>query len=252
MNFEKELKEIINDKKSGSSYIAKKVESLFPIIPETKLKESIKKILKAHSSMAAVINKINFLCLKKEGFTIKEEKESKIFDEFIKENGKRKNWITLSMSYWVIELFKRIKQRLNIKVGISYPAKEGLITYDYLSEYHNIKVYEDSRLSNEVKECDGIVLGADLITEEFVVNKIGSFPIALAAKYYDKPVYVISSGDKYLTKELLKFFRIKKRERGNRVIDIFEDVPIKLIDKIYLSSKPYKYPVSECLKNIEI
>ena len=187
-----------------------------------------------------------------EGYKLEKTKQdkNKTFTEFWKENKNMKNWITLSMSYWVIELFKHTKKKLNIKVGISYPDKEGLITHNYLSKFHSISVYEDGRLANEVKDSDGIVLGADLLTDKFIINKIGSFPLALAAKYYNKPLYVISSGDKYLTDELLEYFKIKRKGRGNRVIDIFEDVPLELINKIYLTSAPYKYPISECLKTI--
>jgi translation initiation factor 2B subunit (eIF-2B alpha/beta/delta family) len=253
MDYEEQLKDIINDKKSGSSIIARKIKNLFPKIPEDKKGNFIKKILKAHSSMGAVINQINILCLKNEGFEINEKKDNreKIFDKFWKENGKFKNWITLSMSYWVIELFKHGKNRLNIKVAVSYPDKEGLITYNLLAKYHNMAVYEDSRLPNEVKDADGIILGADLMTEKFIINKIGSFPLALAAKYYNKPLYIISSGDKYLTEDLLGFFKVKRKGRGNRIIDIYEDIPVELINNIYITSLIYKYPVSECLKKFK-
>ncbi len=252
MNYEKQLRDIINDKKSGSSIIAKKIEKVFKNIPEDKRRDSIKKILKAYSSMGAVINKINILCLESEGFKLDKEKDNRkeVFDKFWQENNKFENWITLSMSYWVIELFKHKKKRLNIKVGISYPDREGLITYNYLSKQHNVSVYEDSRLSNEVKDSDGIILGADLLTDKFIINKIGSFPLALASRYYNKPLYIISSGDKYLTEDLLGFFKVKRKGRGNRVIDIYEDIPVELIDNIYLTTNSYKYPVSDCLKKL--
>lgn len=247
----KELDIILKDKKSGSTIIANKIEELFKIIPEEEIKTVAKEILFTHSSMGAVINKINLLCLKAEGEKIPEIEDDmeNTFIKFWDENFSKKRWITLSMSHWVTELLKR-GEDLEVIVGISYPQKEGIITADTLSNLHNVELLEDCTLISEVEEADGIILGADLITNEFIINKIGSYSLALAANYFHKPIYIISSGDKYLTSELSMFFKIKTFRRGMRKINIFESIPRRLISGIYLVSPPYTFKTSKCLKEL--
>ncbi len=249
--WEKELDKILKDKKSGSSIIADNIENLFKILPEKELYQTAKKILSVHSSMGAVINRVNFLCLEREGKIpqkIKNDGE-KVFTEFWDEHFSKKRWITISMSHWVTELLKRGKE-LDIIVGISYPQKEGLITADILSKYHNIEVVEDCALVSEVEDSDGIIVGADLITDEFIINKIGTHFLALAANYFHKPFYVISSGDKYLTSELSILFKVKTYRRGLRKVNVFESIPRRLISEIKLVSPPYIFETSECVKKI--
>ena len=149
-----------------------------------------------------------------------------------------------------IELLKRSQNKLDLKIGISYPDKEGLITFERLKDLHDIQIYEDNKLASEVKNVDGVILGADLLTEDFIVNKTGSFSLAIAAKYFNKPLFIISSGDKYLNDELYPFFRLKFKKRKSGIVHYFESVPLTLITKIHLTSTSFKFPISETLRRI--
>lgn len=246
------IRAILKDKTSGSTFLADQIEKIFSFIPEDMFLPTIKKLINTHSSMASVINRINYLCLEKEGkkFIRKKVFEKKIFRNFWSEHQAKKNWITLSMSYWIIECFRYNKNKINLKLGISYPDKEGLITFDSLKNFHNIEIYDDSRLCFEVQQTDGILLGADLITKNMVVNKIGSFSLAIAAKYFKKPLYVMSSGEKFLSKDIFPLFQIKSKKKKARVINYFEPLPIELIKKIYLTSSLWDYPLSDTLRSL--
>jgi translation initiation factor 2B subunit (eIF-2B alpha/beta/delta family) len=250
--FGQSINAIIKDKTSGSSFIANQIEKIFPFIPENIFASTIKKIMVIHSSMASVINRINYLCLEREHRKLSrtEVNGEKILRDFWNDNQNKKNWITLSMSHWVIECFKTNKKRLNLKVGISYPDREGLITFDSLKDVHNIEIYEDSRLCLEARESDGILLGADLITKDAVVNKTGSFPLAIAARFFKKPLYIVSSGDKFLSNDLLPFYRPKLKKRKSRLIHYFEPIPLELVSKIYLTTSISDYPLSETLRKM--
>jgi len=250
-NWKEKLNSILKDKKSGSSIIAERIEELLSIVPKREIKSVAKELLYTHSSMGAVINRINMLCLKEEGEKVPEIEDSsqQTFLKFWNENFSKKRWITISMSRWVTELLKK-GENLEIIVGVSYPQKEGIITADTLANLHYVELVEDCALIGEVEDADGIIVGADLITNEFIINKIGTYSLALAANYFHKPFYVISSGDKYLTSELSMFFKIKTFRRGMRKINIFESIPRRLITEIYLVSPPYTYKTSKCLKEL--
>ncbi|MCP4219623.1 MAG: hypothetical protein GY765_33630 [bacterium] len=254
MDFTEGLQAILADNTSGSSYLAAEIEKLFPLIPDHCVKETVGEILAVHSSMAAVINKINTLCLGKEGLRPEPVCDSAAREEafqcFRDHNREKKRWITLSMSYWVTELLAGINETLDLDIGISYPDGEGLKTYEALRDRHNIRVLEDAALCRRVEDADGIILGADLLTENYIVNKTGSFALALAAHYFSKPLYIISSGDKFLTDALLPLIKLKVARHGNRVIDYFEKIPARLISRSYLTSSPSHHPISRTLRQL--
>lgn len=249
---QKKLKEILEDRVSGSSLIAKKIAEIFPDIPENEFDTFIKQIIKQHSAMAAVINTINYLSLIKEGKQPEKiiDYSRQIFKNFWQENQQKKKWLTLSMSHWVISCLLSCPGKINLKLGISYPDKEGLITHEKIKNIHDTSIYEDNQLCSEVESVDSLILGADLISEDFIVNKAGSFALALAADYFKKPLYIISSGDKYLSPELLKFHEMKTTKIDSRSIQLFEKIPRQLITKIYLTTSQPNHPFSKILKNI--
>jgi len=246
------INQIVNDKISGSTYIASKIKNIFPLIPEKIFIPTITRFLESHSSMASIINRINFLCLQKEGKVVDKTPDisKKIFQSFWKDNQNRKNWITLSMSHSVIECFRCNPERQNIILGISYPDKEGIYTYRKLKVFHNTTIMEDGKLISEMEHSDGVILGADLITDDFVVNKTGSYSLGLAADYFNKPFFIMSSGEKLLGENLIPFYKLKIREQNSRVIHYFERIPRNWITKIFLTSKTYNFPLSSSLKQI--
>lgn len=247
---------IINDHQSGSTFLAHKIGELlkdgFGNLSSAFQLDILQKLLAAHSSLAAVINKLNWLCLKSEGkeIPLPGDIPEKIFQQFWRENKNKKTWILLSNSYWVTRLISGGPPGLHLKIGLSNPDKEGLKTADQLGGSSRVALYEDCHLCGEVEQSDGIILGADLICDDYFVNKIGSFGLALAGKYFSKPLYVISSGDKFLTDELLPFFKIKVEQKGIQEIQYFEKVPLNLTARLYLTSPEYRLPLSRLMKQL--
>lgn len=252
-DYRQKVEAILRDRISGSSVIADEIEEIFLSIPETDLVHTLRKIVKIHGSMAAVTNRINRLCLEKEGRDIPgfRDMSGTIHREFWETHCRKKNWITLSMSGAVIECLQKSPHPLHIKVGISYPHREGIITRNKLKDSHQVLVYEDNKLSSEVEHCDAVILGADRVGEDEIVNKCGSFPLALAAQYFRKPLYIITSGEKFLSPDLFRFHRSKVVHRKSRLIHYFETVPRRLITAIYFTSDHAPLPLSNILKNME-
>lgn len=116
-----------------------------------------------------------------------------------------------------------------------------------LSGGHRVMAMEDMCLPVMVGEVDGVVLGADLLTSDYFVNKIGSYVLGIAASYYKKPLYIITSGDKYLSRPLLSFYHIKERREGMVRTEYFEKVPMKLASSVYLTSAPLDLPLARIL-----
>ena len=253
LEFTQNIKNILHDSTSGSTILSTRIENIFPHIPDDRLHETLDQILSAHSSMAAVINRINYLCLLKEGISPKKPKSfpDETFKQFWSEKQNYHRWITLSMSHWVIECLKYNQSRCEVKIGISHPEKEGMNTREMLTKYHDVQVYEDTGLVAETEKSDGIILGADMIGEKHIVNKSGSFALALAAKYFKKPIYILSSGDKTLTEELHPFFRMKKVKHQSGWTHCFEKVPVELVTRIYLTTDEWQYPLSNILRELK-
>ena len=109
---------------------------------------------------------------------------------------------------------------------------------------------EDNKLSSEIENSDAVILGADLITEDYIVNKTGSFSLGLAAKYFNKPYYIISSGEKFLSEYLIPFYKIKTGKNNNQIIHYFEKVPLNWVTKIYLTSTKYNLPLSNFMQQL--
>jgi translation initiation factor 2B subunit (eIF-2B alpha/beta/delta family) len=247
--FREQMESILNDRTSGSSTLVEKILQFVPGIPQRLFPDTVRRILTAHASMAAVINAVNRVCLEKEGYpTISTHQDiDAVLGEFWAENSKHKTWVTLSMSFWVIRCLKRAPADCTFKIGISYPDMEGEETSRQLAEGHRTTLHEDIRLVAEMESSDAVILGADLITEDHVVNKTGSFALSQAAQLHHKPVFVVSSGDKYLIDDLTPFHKMRIEQRGNRFIQFFERIPLELITKIYLTSDPPLVPISDTL-----
>jgi len=160
-----------------------------------------------------------------------------------------KKVVTISWSSTVFSILKELRPELVI-VSESRPNMEGRITAIRLAE-SDIKVsfFVDSVLPSLVKGADFVIIGADtLYPDGSIVNKIGSFSLALSAKYFNIPFYVASHTLKLKLKEE-KDDNIEEYHSIDEVWNItdknikvfnpyFEKVPSELIT-CYFTEKGY-------------
>ena len=93
----------------------------------------------------------------------------------------------------------------------SRPMNEGLELARQLGKKGiNVELMVDSAIFSIVLDADLILVGADALSSLGVVNKIGTHGLALAAKQYKKPIYVLCSMDKILPKEYPIIFKYEK------------------------------------------
>ncbi|RLC44226.1 MAG: hypothetical protein DRH57_09375 [Candidatus Cloacimonadota bacterium] len=115
--------------------------------------------------------------------------------------------LTFSNSSSVRAIFLHYKKLIQkIICCHSLPLGEGNALHKFLLDNNMCsQIIEDSETSLYMEKVNSIIIGADMVTEDYVVNKIGSLQLALLARYYDKPVYVIASKSKFINKHLVNF-----------------------------------------------
>ncbi|RME01151.1 MAG: hypothetical protein D6814_02080 [Calditrichaeota bacterium] len=79
------------------------------------------------------------------------------------------------------------------------PVCEGRLFLQLLEKFKNRKVLlvDDAR-AMAVQSVDAIVIGADRVSEKYITNKIGTYSLALLAREFDKPVFVLAEKIKFL------------------------------------------------------
>jgi translation initiation factor 2B subunit (eIF-2B alpha/beta/delta family) len=86
----------------------------------------------------------------------------------------------------------------------SGPMVEGRKLASELSDRGiNVTVIADAAASLFIERADLIMIGADKITPRFVVNKVGTRMIALAARERGVPIYVICDTSKFIADDYL-------------------------------------------------
>ncbi|MBN2175025.1 MAG: hypothetical protein JW731_12905 [Bacteroidales bacterium] len=107
-----------------------------------------------------------------------------------------------SNSSAIHRLFKYLqKNHVNPQVfqTASPPVVEGKVQADVLYKMDfSVTFIQEAAVENFIREIDFAVFGADLVTEDFFINKAGTFPLALTLKYFQKPLYVFSDTRKYI------------------------------------------------------
>lgn len=124
-----------------------------------------------------------------------------IFKNALPYLDKAKTIITLSNSSTLFEVFRMLGENNNFKLYIleSRPKFEGRLLAKKLLKY-NIKIefITDAMLAYYFPKIDAVVIGADKILKNGdVVNKVGSKLLAITAKYYNVPFYVVSDKSKF-------------------------------------------------------
>jgi len=93
------------------------------------------------------------------------------------------------------------------------PLGEGLSTARALGEQGiRVRLVTDFAALSLVGESDLVMVGADAITLEGVVNKIGTYGLALAARDNSVPFYVLAGWEKFLPPPFAQALRIEKKD----------------------------------------
>jgi translation initiation factor 2B subunit (eIF-2B alpha/beta/delta family) len=151
--------------------------------------------------------------------------------------------LTYSYSSTIIEVLIPLSgTRLTVFVPESRPVNEGRNMAIKLKEAGlKIKFITDAGISKFIKDVDIILLGADSFSKEFVINKIGTLGIALLAREYKIPCYVICGKNKFSNISLNETAKNPKEIWDIKGIEVknfyFEEIPVKYFNGIITDKK---------------
>ena len=92
------------------------------------------------------------------------------------------------------------------------PALEGVRLAEALAAASApVLLCVDAALPGLVREADLVLVGADAVVEDGAINKIGTYPLSLAARTMERPFYIAVLLDKFLPPSLVPLLRIADR-----------------------------------------
>ena len=263
---DKILQNILDDKVSGSTELLQKLneyfianldrdkifsESLNVIIERFSDFEIIAKYVRTVEKLFLRNNKID---LRKYLMKLKNKNANSFHQIFhnLKPLIKCKTKIvTISNSQTILEVLKLIfeeNKKIEITIAESRPLFEGrILAKDLLKLGVRVNFIMDCQLSEAIKNCKLILLGADkILANGDVVNKVGSKNACLIAKYYKKSVYVLTlydkiSRQKQFSTRLHNSNEIWKYKNPSLTIKnyYFEQIPKNLITNIFTENGEY-------------
>ena len=250
--FEEALKTLSEDKTSGASELVQRAVAVAVRfsgkVPRERLAQGL---LEARPDMAPIIN----LALEiRKGGEPAEVAEAfshllkKWFMRAVKETAKAlegyRSVMTYSRSGTVLAALLHLKGRgkdLKVLLTEGRPGLEGARLARELAEAgFEVTLGTDAEAGLLLKEAEAVVVGADAVGPEEFYNKVGTRALALLAREEGLPFLVAASRDKLLSREGLRFYRVKEMDPkevahlpGVRVLNLyFEPTPLYLVTRL--------------------
>jgi len=152
------------------------------------------------------LSTINKLIRKLETFN---EKISVVGQKIIRKNTKIMTHCHSGEALSVIKKAWKSGNKISVIATETDPLEQGVKTAKELSgEGIPVTLITDNAVGYFMKNVDMVIVGADAIRREGVVNKIGTSLLAFAAKTNKKPFYVVADTLKF---DKRKEFRIEER-----------------------------------------
>ncbi|MFH0836751.1 MAG: hypothetical protein V1870_01350 [Candidatus Aenigmatarchaeota archaeon] len=136
-------------------------------------------------------------------------------------SGRRKVVMTHCHSHEVIDLLKMNKGRVKyVYVKETRPRMQGALTArDLVKAHEKVRFITDSSAESYVKEVDIIIIGADALRIDGLVNKVGTLGLCILAKEFHKPVYVVADTFKLDSRKKIKIEQRSAKEVYSTVHD---------------------------------
>jgi translation initiation factor eIF-2B subunit delta len=252
-SLEEFLLEIREDNVSGATHLVRKgAQFLLACLKEGKAEEIWalgKALIDAQPSMAPMVNLVNglFDAIKafKDPQSIKEQgaeavqgflkglstSEEQIRGHALSLLQWEKRVMTLSYSSTVLGALEHA-QPIEVICPEGRPLLEGLRMAKALGAMGiRTRLVVDSAAPSLMEECDVVVTGADAVTPEGIVNKIGTYALVLAARERHVPFYVLAGTEKFLP------FPLRIEERDPREVSQ-EAIPRGRVQNRYFDCTP--------------
>jgi translation initiation factor 2B subunit (eIF-2B alpha/beta/delta family) len=264
----KEITDFKQDNIHGAVYLTLKALQLIKKAVNEETEKSIEKLAgliqdleQSHPEIAAIKNNLEEVLIevkdKERKETIKKivdkrirkvmEKENQTITNLGLELTKYQSIMTISASSTVKEACLKIAKdgkKRSAYILESRPRFEGRILAEELGKKGwEVKLIIDAAMGYYEKEVEAFIIGADMIFGDGgVINKVGSYPMALVAKEAEKPFIVAASSNKDVTLKSKIYRTIIKEREEKELLEIklknvkpkniyFDFIPKKLITK---------------------
>ena len=194
--------DIINDNKSPSTKIAFNIIDWYNSLNNKNINDLLDKIKYNYYGMAIISYVCDYIRINNNAENVKES-INKHLKESIVNSTKiiNKNSTVGTLSYSSAVRDALIENKNNIKsvyILESMPELEGLSLAKILSQSNiNVTILHDSEIYEMAKNVDYCIIGSDLITYNgALIHKTGTYPLALAMKDNNKPIYSFTVKEK--------------------------------------------------------
>jgi len=119
--------------------------------------------------------------------------------------GPNQTLFTHSLSSTVMATFKALsRQNTQVIITESRPLNEGYLLAKQLSEWHiPTTLITDAQIGLFIAKADAVLVGADtLLADGSLINKAGTYPLALMAHEHNIPFYVCCESFKQRTEAM--------------------------------------------------
>lgn len=207
------LKQYVKQHGFGKDFeiVAKKLEK---VRPTAVVLHNCLEILRKEKKISTIDNLIKTI-------NTAREKESKYSDKIIHSQSVIMTYCHSgeAMSF-IKHAWTRHKKKISVIACLTEPKQQGVITAKDLSlEGIPVTLIDDNAIGYFIKEVDMVVVGADALRLEGLVNKIGTRLLATAASSAHKPFYVVANSLKLDTRENFKIEERSGREIFRKIID---------------------------------
>lgn len=161
---------------------------------------------------------------------IAREKEARYSDKIIRSQSVIMTYCHSgeAMSF-IKHSWARRKKKIAVIACLTEPKQQGVLTAKDLSlEGIPVTLIDDNAIGYFIKEVDLVIVGADALRLEGLVNKIGTRLLATAASSAHKPFYVVANSLKLDTRENFKIEERSGREIFRKIIDKEKFIGIKI------------------------
>jgi translation initiation factor 2B subunit (eIF-2B alpha/beta/delta family) len=146
--------------------------------------------------------------------------------------------VTVSASSLVIDALRSVP-RLRVLCAVSEPGGEGRDAVEALRDAGlEVALIPDGSLAQQSARADAIVVGADAIGPEAILNKTGTLAAALGARTARRPCICAAASSKIVDQGLWPMLLDASERRLADGIPIFEEVPLELITTVVLENGP--------------
>jgi len=191
------ISEIATDRTSGAAELALRAAELLSAVRAEDLRQVATAVMSAQPAMASVYNAARAaLEGRLEEFALRLRRSREVIARRAAERVSDKVVLTHSFSSTVVRALQEGRPKRVLCTG-SLPGGEGSRTAAVL---HG-EVVPDAAVYSALSGVDVVVVGADAVTPDGVVNKIGTALVALAARERGLPAWVLCGLDKYVPSE---------------------------------------------------